>query len=203
MFLRKKSRLRLAVLLLTTFTVSVFMATAFLTRVQAGSIGRSPQNSVTPTIESCGPETLQTGQPQNLFQLNDFVGAYGSGFPSGESFNIYIVNDVGIWSGGMQIPARVPGTGDTVTSNANGDIPHTPLWNYPPSGQLTPGKYDIVVDVNGNGYFDVGIDALDSGDIEVGAGFFVIPEYFLGAILGLAGCFAAFGVFRITKRKNM
>ena len=30
-------------------------------------------------------------------------------------------------------------------------------------------------------------------------GFFVIPEYWLGTILGLIGCFAAFGVFRVSK----
>ena len=37
------------------------------------------------------------------------------------------------------------------------------------------GKYDILVDVDDNGEYNEGIDALDSGDVEVTAGF-VVPE---------------------------
>lgn len=64
-----------------------------------------------------------------------------------------------------------------------------------------PGKYDIVVDVNGNGKYDSGIDAIDSDDVQISGGFLVIPEYPVGAIVGLAGCLAAFGAFRVTKRR--
>ena len=46
------------------------------------------------------------------------------------------------------------------------------MWSDP----ATVGKYDMVVDVNGNGLYDVGIDALDNNDVEVTAGF-VIPEF--------------------------
>jgi hypothetical protein len=38
-------------------------------------------------------------------------------------------------------------------------------------------------------------DALDDNDIEITAGFFVVPEYPFGTILVLVACFAAFGVF--------
>jgi hypothetical protein len=86
-----------------------------------------------------------------------------------------------------------------VSSDSEGNIPPTPVWSDP----LTPGKYDIVVDVNGNGVYDEGIDALDDNDIEVTAGFFVIPEYGIGTILGLVGCFAALAVSRISKRKRL
>jgi len=67
---------------------------------------------------------------------------------------------------------------------------------------LKLGKYDIVVDVNGDGYYNASIDALDESYIQIRSGLLVIPEYWLGAILGLAGCFAALGVFRVTKRKR-
>lgn len=66
---------------------------------------------------------------------------------------------------------------------------------------LIPGKYDIVVDVNGNGVYDDGVDALDDKDVQVTAGFFVIPEYLFGTILALIGCFAAFGIFRFRRTK--
>lgn len=113
------------------------------------------------------------------------------------TYPIYVVED-DTWSDNKPIPARVPGTVTTVSSDALGNIPPTPVWTAP----LTPGKYDIIVDVNKNGFYDEGIDALDDNDIEVTAGFFVIPEYLIGTILGLVGCFAALAVFRISKRKR-
>jgi hypothetical protein len=85
-----------------------------------------------------------------------------------------------------------------VSSDSSGNIPPTAVW----SGPLTLGKYDVVVDVNGNGVYDEVVDALDDNDVEVTAGFFVIPEFLFGTILGLLGCFAAFGVFRVSKRKR-
>ena len=82
----------------------------------------------------------------------------------------------------MVIPSRVSGTVITVSSDAIGDIPATLVWGDP----LVVGKYDIVVDVNGNGMYDEGIDALDDSDIEVTAGFNVIPEVPLGTIMASA-----------------
>jgi hypothetical protein len=85
-----------------------------------------------------------------------------------------------------------------VSSDACGNIPPTIVWRH----DLTPGKYDIIVDVNGNCLYDKDIDCLDANDCQVNAGFFVIPEYLLGTILGLAGFLAAYGVFRLSKREH-
>jgi len=62
---------------------------------------------------------------------------------------------------------------------------------------LTTGKYDIVIDVNRNGHYDEGIDALDDHDIEVTAGFF-IPEFpsFLILLLFLMTTLLAVIVYR-------
>jgi hypothetical protein len=98
----------------------------------------------------------------------------------------------------MTIPERVQGTATTVSSDSSGNINLIAVWNEP----LTPGKYDIVVDVNGNGRYDNGVDALCNNKITATAGFFVIPEYLFGTISGLVGCFAAFSVFRIYKRRR-
>ena len=126
-------------------------------------------NPPPPVIESCD----STGVNKDLFDLSETVHVNGSGYSPSTTYDIYIVNDETSWSDGMTIPTRVPGTNTTVSSNPTGDIPPTAVW----SPDLTLGKYDIVVDVNNNSKYDVGIDALDDMDIEETAGFHVIPEF--------------------------
>lgn len=154
------------------------------------------------TIESCD----SFGTTKDTFDLGNNVYVKGS-IPNQLSLNIqsmntgaypiYVVEDSS-WIDNMPIPPRVPGTEISVTPDISGNIDPTLVWNSP----LTPGKYDIVVDVNNNGFYDVGIDALDDSDIEVTAGFFVIPEFWFGTILGLAACFSALAVFLLYKRKH-
>ncbi len=147
-----------------------------------------------PTIESCD----STGAEVDTFNPSETVYVTGENYGSSASYAIYVVEDVATWVEGMSIPARVAGTTSTVTSNGAGIVGPAAVWSAP----LMPGKYDIVVDVNGNGKYDSGIDALDSGDVQITGGFLVIPEYPMGAIVGLAGCLAAFGAFRVVKRKT-
>jgi len=73
---------------------------------------------------------------------------------------------------------------------------------HPRRETIIPEKYDIVVDVNHNGLYDAGIDALDDNEIQVTAGFFVIPEYPFGTIVGLATGLAALGIFT-SKRRHL
>jgi len=146
-----------------------------------------------PTIESCD----SMGVREDRFNLDETVYVSGSGYSPSTTYKLYLVNDV-TWEDGMSIPARVPSIATEVSSDSSGDIHPTAVWTDP----LTPGNYDIVVDVNGNGVYDEGTDALDDKDITVTAGFFVIPEVWLGTILALANCFAAFGVFRLLKRRH-
>jgi len=72
----------------------------------------------------------------------------------------------------MTIPPRVAGTTATAVSDASGEIQPTVLWSSP----LVKGKYDVCLDVNRNGVYDQGIDALDDNEVEVTAGF-VVPEF--------------------------
>jgi len=60
----------------------------------------------------------------------------------------------------------------------------------------------MIVDVNGNGEYDEGIDALDDFDVGT-AGFQVIPEYWFGTIMGLTICFAAFVTYYMPKRRHI
>ena len=63
--------------------------------------------------------------------------------------------------------------------------------------RASPGFYDIVVDANGNGYFDSG-EAKDTADITPGGTgvFFVVPEYLFGSLVALTACFAAFVAYK-------
>lgn len=143
------------------------------------------------TIESCDA----TGAKQDTFLPGENVYVVGSGYSPSTTYDIYVVNDVTTWTNGMPIPPRVIGTEATVTSDVAGNIPVSLAWGAP----LKIGKYDIVVDVNGNGVYDEDVDALDDSDIQVTAGFNVIPEYSLGTIMGLLACFAALAVFAKSK----
>ena len=146
-----------------------------------------------PTIGSCDG----TGAQKDVFNSDETVYVTGTGYAPNQTYNIYVVNDTA-WVDGMTIPARIQGTVTSVSSDSSGNINLTAVWNK----SLTPGKYDILVDVNGNGKYDADVDALYNNKIVTTAGFSLIPEYLFGTILGLAGCFAALGAFRMYKRKR-
>lgn len=128
-----------------------------------------------PTIQSCD----QNGVTKNEFNLTDTVYAVGSDFGQSTTYDFYLVEDVN-WTHGMFIPSRILGTATTVSSDASGDIPATPVWASP----LTMGEFDMIVDVNGNGQYDYGTDALDNSDKGT-AGLVVIPEFSSFLILPL------------------
>jgi hypothetical protein len=151
------------------------------------------QSTCTPMIESCD----STGNPEDTFQLNQAIYVEGSGYLPSTTYSIYLVNDT-TWIEDMPIPQRVIETTATVSSDTSGNISATVLWNAP----LKPGGYDIVVDANGDGYYNASIDALDESYIHVRSGVLVVPEYWLGTIFGLVGCFASLGVFKVAKRKR-
>ncbi len=127
-----------------------------------------------PLVESCS----SSGAEKNNFNLYEDVRANGSGFLPNATYDFYVVNDVGTWTDGMPIPARVSGTATSITSDADGAILPVMVWSDP----STVGAYDMLVDVNKNGFYDEGIDALDSNDVEVTAGF-VIPEFAVLSVL--------------------
>lgn len=119
-------------------------------------------------IETCNPD----GGKQDYFYLGETVYVRGENYSSSQTFDIYLVVDEETWIDGMMIPERVPGTATTVSSNAEGHITPTVVWEDP---QIV-GKYDIIVDVNGNGRYDSDDDVLDNNDVEVTAGL-VISEF--------------------------
>ncbi len=147
-------------------------------------------------IESCDP----AGDQKDLFDLGEIVYVTGGNYSPSTTYNFSIVVDVETWSDGMAIPERVPGTATTISSNIDGNIPPTAVWSDP----QTVGKYDIVVDVNGNGQYDAGIDVLDDNDVEVTAGFSVIPEFpsFIIPQLFMMAALLAVAVHKSRSRKG-
>ena len=123
---------------------------------------------VEPLIESCDV----VGSSKNVFDLGEVMYLNGSFFSSSTTFPLYVVNDIATWVDGMSLPSRIPETEPAISSDADGNILPTIIWN---NLQMV-GNYDIIVDVNANGQYDSGIDALDDGDIEVTAGVQIIPE---------------------------
>jgi hypothetical protein len=155
-----------------------------------------------PTIESCNA----AGVVKNSFTTAEDVYVEGSGYGQCMTYDMYVVSDVD-WSDGMAIPSPISGTATSVMSDASGEISATTAW----SGPLTAGKYDIVIDVNGNGYYDAGIDALDDNDIAATAGFIVvplqpvIPEVPWGTIIAsttMAIAFLAYCIPKFTRKQK-
>ncbi|MGD8566211.1 MAG: hypothetical protein PVF96_07690 [Candidatus Bathyarchaeota archaeon] len=130
-----------------------------------------PSSTVTPaaSIESCNI----IGERQNTFDLGEIVFVNGSGYSPFTEYDCYVVWDQITWMDGMILPERVPETEPAIFSDAYGNIVPTSVWHNP----QTVGNYDIVIDVNDNGQYDAGVDALDDGDVEVTAGLSIVPEF--------------------------
>jgi PKD repeat protein len=140
-----------------------------------------------PTIESAKYHSPSFWSTWDVFNIGDEVCVVGTGYTPDSSIEVQVVNDV-TWIDGMSIPSFIAKT--TVPTDAFGDVFDAyAVWSF-----ATPGKYDIVVDVDGNGVYDVGVDAIDDFDVDT-AGFFVIPEIPLGTIMALTSMLAGFVIY--------
>jgi glucose/arabinose dehydrogenase len=139
-------------------------------------------------VESCD----SLGNVKNTFDITEDVYAVGSGFPASSTFDIHIVEDVASWAvlNGMPIPPPKPTDIHSITSNSSGHIDVSVLWSNP-----IPGTYDIVVDVNRNGVYDAGIDAVDSDDL-ITAGIVIVPELGSLSMLWIVGMLTMLTAFK-------
>lgn len=111
------------------------------------------------------------GEEKNLFRLDENVSCYAGNLPSNKNVDIYIVpNRETDWEIGESIGSDVSDGINTVTTESNGDIENMIIWNRP----LDPGKYDIIVDVNQDGYLNAS-EPVD--DVSADEGFEAIPEF--------------------------
>ena len=63
-------------------------------------------------------------------------------------------------------------------------------------------NWNPVTDVNGDGKVDLKDYFIIAKHFGDGRRILVVPEYWMGTALGLAGCFTAFGLFRFSRRKS-
>jgi hypothetical protein len=134
--------------------------------------------------------TPAIGSDKSVYHTDEVVYLSGSCLPPGSNVDFYIVQNL-TWSDGMAIPSDLSSDGvntfttdvygslssdgmntfttkgygnlssngmNSVSTNGAGNLGTRILWQPP----LTPGEYDIVADVNRNGFYDVGIDYVNN-----------------------------------------
>lgn len=148
--------------------------------------------TITTTIQSSNA----VGVTVNVFTPVETVYTFGSGYLSEASFNIFVVIHNPSWSTGDTL-IDVRSSSTSATASSSGILSTTQLWANP-----SPGLYDIVADINGNGQYDAG-EAIDNADVTAGGtgGFLVVPEYALGGLAALGACFVGFAAFK--KRSSL
>jgi len=104
--------------------------------------------------------TNSTGDIKDVFcKYGESIYAEGAGFPNNTRVNIYIVENKDSWQN-RDLLAEKSGITETVTTDENGTLNNTKIWDE--SIIKDVGLYDIVVDVNRNGRYDKGVDAVDN-----------------------------------------
>ncbi|MCX9010272.1 MAG: hypothetical protein OIN66_04025 [Candidatus Methanoperedens sp.] len=136
--------------------------------VESGSC--SPSVPAHPHLDSWGVCCDPVWGKKDLFYFNSSntapIYATGHYFAPNQVYPLYIVQDR-LWNHGDTISPVVT---TTVSTDSSGNIQPQLVWN-----SNTAGKYDMIVDIDNDGKFDSGSDALD--DYNVGsAGFEVIYD---------------------------
>ncbi|RZN34212.1 MAG: hypothetical protein EF813_10250 [Methanosarcinales archaeon] len=142
------------------------------------------------------------GDPIDTYRVDEDIYAACAGFSTANA-DIYVVLDQD-WCDGDLIPADITETVETV-SIIDGEISPVLVWNAP----LTPGEYDVVIDANQNGDYNVATDRVDRGS----PGFVVttsppptsltdVPALAPHGIIALIGLLCVVGTFMIGRRFN-
>ena len=146
-------------------------------------------NSVTakvPIIYGCD----SAGSPSDFFGPGQHVYACGSNYDPNEKITIYVVRYEDPYA------AAYSKKSCTVEADGSGNLEPVDL------GTFANGRYNIWVD---RATFDGVLYPLTEPYCNLGScfpGLTVVPEFALGTILGLVGCFAALGLFAIRKRNS-
>lgn len=85
----------------------------------------------------------------------------GFGFTPNQQVKVFVVRDREGWQGGEPLTDETDGA-ETVTINAQGDLPRTTVWESARrlGNAQMDGDFDVVVDVNRNDRYDAGIDVV-------------------------------------------
>jgi hypothetical protein len=165
------------------FSKRVFLAlllASFCFLLAASSVSANPPGITLTSVDSSGNQTEN-------YVVGEAICISGSGFAASTTYDVYVTNDV-TWTDGLTIPARGNGSVSTVTTDAAGTFTAYPVW---PNAQA--GVSDIVIDMNGDGIYNVEVDAIDE-DHTTRSQFVVIDSTLCG-LLAIIACFGALVVF--------
>ncbi|MEJ5251034.1 MAG: hypothetical protein HPY54_02770 [Chthonomonadetes bacterium] len=100
--------------------------------------------------------------PMGSVSVGEAVLVEGFGFPANQQVKVFVVRDREGWQGGETLTDETGGA-EEVTTTAGGDLPRTTVWNSASrlGAAQTDGDFDVVVDVNRNGVYDRGVDAIN------------------------------------------
>ncbi|UCD96693.1 MAG: hypothetical protein JSV35_01170 [Candidatus Bathyarchaeota archaeon] len=130
--------------------------------------------------------TNSTGEAKDTFLPDEHVYASGDGFDALEALTIYVVPNGGPYTAAASI-ANV-----AAQATGEGALDQVDLGIFP------PGEYDFWIDRNSNGELDEEFEPVDT--FGTTSGFFVIPELWLGPLLGVVASFAAFIAYTRIRR---
>jgi hypothetical protein len=186
-YIREEGRRMNKVSLRNGAALVLFALSLALVASAVRGVGAFPFSLPRPTIFSCNG----SGVPTNQFGQGETVFAYGDGYDSNEVVTIYVQRDSMAYAPStpkaLSVQAQADGSGHLGTVSL---------------GKLPMGGYDIWVDRGKppDGWLEYSTEP--SSGFGCGAGLLVVPEYWMGTVLGLVGCFAAFGAFRLYKIKR-
>ncbi len=112
--------------------------------------------------------TNSTGGAKDSFYTNEtvYVTSTGNILDNSSYVWVYVVSDSNSWSGNINLTDVSTGR-KLLQTNSTGSLLTYPIW----LPTLTVGKYDVVVDINKDGYYNSTVDFVDSSS---GTGFEVV-----------------------------
>jgi hypothetical protein len=165
--------------------LSLLMA-SFVFFLSTSIANANPPGITLTSVNSAGTQT-------EVYHIGEAMCISGSGFTPLTTYDVYVTNDV-TWTDGLTIPSRIAGTVSSLTTDATGGFQAFVVWS---SAQA--GVSDIVIDMNGDGIYNVDVDAIDENHTT--GNFFVVAEYPLYGLLAIGTCFAAFAIFKRANKK--
>ena len=117
------------------------------------------------------------GNSKTSFEDSEDVYVVGEDLEEAASVDVYIVNDTG-WRGGESV--RDWKKKETFTTTSTGTLGPVNIWE---GSETVPGDYDIFIDVNQNGTYEYGTDAVTAaGDVG-----FTVEVYSISGTVTLNG----------------
>lgn len=132
------------------------------------------------------------GSDKELFEPGDSM--YASVPAVGQTVTFYVTAHHAAWVDGDAL-ADVSGGAEMLTLNPGG-VQTVLVW----VPLLVSGSYDVVLDANNNGVFDLGLDSTDVANVRLAN---VIPEVPLGTVVASVSMVAGAAGFVVFKRSML